>query len=292
MTRARWLVAAVPLAWLGVFFLLPFLVVAAMSFAPPAPPGQSPLPAPGALLAEWAAHGLDWRNYAALFSDSLYVNAYLNSLLFAAVSTLACLVLGYPIAYGIARAKPAARAVLLMLVVLPFWTSSLLRNYALIGILKGNGLLNQALLAIGAVDAPLEILHTDLAVYIGIVYGYLPFMVLPLAASLMRLDFTLLEAAADLGARPFTAFRRVTWPLSRPGVIAGSLLVFVPAVGEFVVPDLLGGPRALTIGRVIWTEFFSNRDWARAAAVAVGVLVVVAVPLLWFERRAGRAELA
>lgn len=292
MNRARWLVTAVPLAWLGVFFLLPFLVVVAMSLAPPVPPGHSPLPAPGELLQSWAANGLDWRHYGALFSDSLYASAYLNSLLFAGVSTLACLVLGYPLAYGIARAKPAARAVLLLLVVLPFWTSSLLRNYALIGILKGNGLLNQVLLATGIVDKPAEILHTDLAVYIGIVYGYLPFMVLPLAATLMRLDFTLLEAAADLGARPFDAFWRVTWPLSRPGVVAGSLLVFVPAVGEFVVPDLLGGPRALTIGRVIWTEFFSNRDWARAAAVAVGVLVLVALPLLWFERRGERGDAA
>lgn len=288
MSRARWLVPALPLVWLGVFFLLPFLVVVAMSVAPPSPPGYSPLPAPGALLREWATSGLDWRNYAALFQDSLYVDAYLNSLLFAGVSTLACLVLGYPIAYGIARARPASRALLLMLVVLPFWTSSLLRNYALIGILKGNGLLNQLLIGLGVVDSPVEILHTDLAVYIGIVYGYLPFMVLPLAASLMRLDFTLLEAAADLGARPFEGFWRVTWPLSRPGVIAGSLLVFVPAVGEFVVPDLLGGPRALTIGRVIWTEFFNNRDWARAAAVAVGALLVVAMPLLWFERRGAR----
>jgi putrescine transport system permease protein len=288
VSRARWLVPALPLAWLGVFFLLPFLVVVAMSLAPPSPPGHSPLPAPGALLREWATNGLDWRNYAALFRDSLYVDAYLNSLLFAGVSTLACLALGYPIAYGIARARPASRAFLLMLVVLPFWTSSLLRNYALIGILKGNGLLNQVLIGLGLVASPVEILHTDLAVYIGIVYGYLPFMVLPLAASLMRLDFTLLEAAADLGAQPFEAFWRVTWPLSRPGVIAGSLLVFVPAVGEFVVPDLLGGPRALTIGRVIWTEFFSNRDWARAAAVAVGALLVVAVPLLWFERRGAR----
>ena len=290
MSRGRWLVTAVPLAWLGVFFLLPFLVVVAMSVTPPAAPGVSPLPAPTALLRQWAEQGLDWRNYAALFGDSLYLDAYLNSLLFAGVSTLACLALGYPIAYGIARAKPATRAVLLMLVVLPFWTSSLLRNYALIGILKGNGLLNQLLLATGVVDSPVEILHTDLAVYIGIVYGYLPFMVLPLAASLMRLDFTLLEAAADLGAKPFAAFWRVTWPLSRPGVIAGSLLVFVPAVGEFVVPDLLGGPRALTIGRVIWTEFFSNRDWARAAAVAVGALLVVALPLLWFERRGASDE--
>ena len=292
MKGARWLVTAVPLAWLGVFFLLPFLVVVAMSVAPPAAPGHSPLPAPSGLLREWATNGLDWRNYAALFRDSLYFDAYLNSLLFAGVSTFACLLLGYPIAYGIARARPAQRAMLLMLVVLPFWTSSLLRNYALIGILKGNGLLNQVLMGLGLVDSPVEILHTDLAVYIGIVYGYLPFMVLPLAASLMRLDFTLLEAAADLGARPLEAFWRVTWPLSRPGVIAGSLLVFVPALGEFVIPDLLGGPRALTIGRVIWTEFFSNRDWARAAAVAVGALVVVAVPLLLFERRGARKEAA
>jgi putrescine transport system permease protein len=210
------------------------------------------------------------------------------------VSTAFCLLLGYPIAYGIARATPAWRLLMLVGVILPFWTSSLLRTYALTGILKGNGLLNQALIGIGLISEPLEILYTNMAVYIGIVYNYLPFMILPLTANLMRLDFTLLEAAEDLGARPLQAFARVTLPLSLPGIVAGSLLVFIPAVGEFVIPDLLGGPDAITIGRVLWTEFFTNRDWPLAAAVAVAMLVLIVLPTLVFEfvqnRRESREE--
>ena len=212
------------------------------------------------------------------------------------MSTLFCLLLGYPIAYGIARARPVWRMLLLVLVILPFWTSSLLRTYAMIGMLKANGLISQALAAVGLVEPGSAILHTDLAVYIGIVYNYLPFMILPLIATLMRLDFKLLEAAADLGARPWQAFLRVTLPLSMPGIIAGALLVFIPAVGEFVIPDILGGPDALTIGRVLWTEFFTNRDWPLAAAVAVAMLLLLVIPTLVFEyvenrreRREGRA---
>ena len=194
-----------------------------------------------------------------------------------------CLLLGYPIAYGIARARPTMRMLLLVLVILPFWTSSLLRTYALIGILKANGLLDQALVAIGLVGPDFALLHTDSAVYIGIVYNYLPFMILPLTATLMRLDFTLLEAAEDLGSRPWQAFLRVTLPLSMPGIIAGALLVFIPAVGEFVIPDILGGPDALTIGRVLWIEFFTNRDWPLAAAVTIAMLVLIVLPVLVFE---------
>ncbi len=292
-SRGRYLVLALPLLWLGLFFLVPFLIVMKISVAtslagarPPYTPLFGTTPEGGMTLTFTAA------NYLFMLGDSLYLKAYLNSLMFAGVSTLLALLVGYPIAYGIARARPMARLVLLTLVILPFWTSSLLRSYAMIGILKSNGLLNQMLLGIGVIDQPLEILHTNLAVYIGIVYNYLPFMILPLTANLMRLDFTLLEAAADLGARPISAFLRVTLPLSLPGIIAGSLLVFIPAVGEFVIPDLLGGPDAITIGRVIWTEFFTNRDWPLASAVAVAMLLLIVIPTLIFEafqdRRAER----
>ena len=283
-SRGRWVVLALPMLWLVAFFLVPFLLVLKISFASAVSGAQPPYSdmigtaEDGALTLRFAIAG-----YQLLLTDSLYVTAYVNSLVFATVSTLGCLVLGYPIAYGIARASPAARAVLLVLVILPFWTSSLLRAYALIGILRTNGLLNQLLMGLGITDAPLVILHTDLAVYIGITYNYLPFMILPLTANLMRLDFTLLEAAADLGARPLTSFLRITLPLSVPGIVAGSLLVFIPAVGEFVIPDLLGGPDALTIGRAIWTEFFSNRDWPMASAVAIAMLALIVVPMLVFE---------
>jgi putrescine transport system permease protein len=293
-SRGRYVVIALPLLYLIAFFLVPFLFVLKISFATSAI-GQPPYTP----LVSWDEHGaltlrLVFENYRFLLGDPLYVGAYLNSLWFATVATIACLVIGYPIAYGIARARPAVRVVLLVLVILPFWTSSLLRSYALIGILRTNGVLNQLLMALGIIDQPLEILHTNLAVHIGIVYNYLPFMILPLVATLMRLDFTLLEAAADLGARPLSAFLRITLPLSIPGIIAGSLLVFIPAVGEFVIPDLLGGPDSLTIGRVLWTEFFTNRDWPLAAAVAVAMLALIVIPIMLFEwlneRQASRNE--
>lgn len=273
----RALVVALPLSWLALFFLLPFLIVAKISVAESLPGARPPY-----------GEAYSGASYAALLADPLYWRAYGNSLLFAAASTFACLVLGYPVAYGIARARPALRLVMLVLVVLPFWTSSLLRTYALIGLMRSNGLVNQLLLGLGVIDAPLALLHSNFAVYVGITYNYLPFMILPLAATLMRLDFTLLEAAKDLGARPFAAFLRVTLPLSMPGVVAGSLLVFIPAIGEFVIPDLLGGPDAVTIGRVLWTEFFANRDWPRAAAVAVAMLASIVLPTLWLERSAHR----
>lgn len=282
--RGRFLVTALPMLWLGLFFLVPFLIVLKISFAQ-AVFGQAP---PYTALIEQTADGatslrLHVSNYAMLLSDPLYVSAYLKSLLFASVSTVFCLLLGYPIAYGIARARPAVRMLLLVLVILPFWTSSLLRTYALIGILKANGLLAQTLSAVGLAGPDFALLHTDIAVYIGIVYNYLPFMILPLTATLMRLDFTLLEAAEDLGSRPWQAFLRVTLPLSMPGIIAGALLVFIPAVGEFVIPDILGGPDALTIGRVLWIEFFTNRDWPLAAAVTIAMLVMIVLPTLLFE---------
>ncbi len=289
--RGRFLVTMLPMLWLLLFFAVPFLIVLKISFAE-AVFGQSP---PYTPLVEQAADGatslrLHAGSYALLLQDPLYVAAYLKSLLFAGVSTLFCLLLGYPIAYGIARARPTLRMLLLVLVILPFWTSSLLRTYAMIGMLKANGVLTGALAAIGLVGPGTAILHTDLAVYIGIVYNYLPFMILPLTATLMRLDFDLLEAAADLGARPWQAFGRITLPLSMPGIIAGSLLVFIPAVGEFVIPDILGGPDALTIGRVLWTEFFTNRDWPLAAAVAVAMLLLLVIPTLLFEYVENRRE--
>lgn len=282
--RGRLLVKLVPMLWLGLFFAVPFLIVAKISFAE-AVFGQVP---PYTALIERTADGaaslrLHISSYALLLQDPLYVAAYLRSLLFAGVSTLFCLLIGYPMAYGIARAKPVMRLALMMLVILPFWTSSLLRTYAMIGIFKANGWLSTTLAAVGVIEPGAAVLHTNLAVYIGIVYNYLPFMVLPLAATLMRLDFTLLEAAADLGARPVQSFLRITLPLSMPGIIAGCLLVFIPAVGEFVIPDLLGGPDALTIGRVLWTEFFTNRDWPLASAVAVAMLLLIVIPTLLFE---------
>ena len=289
--RGRFLTTMLPMLWLLLFFAVPFLIVLKISFAE-AVFGQSP---PYTPLLEQATDGaaslrLHISSYALLLQDPLYVAAYLKSLLFAAVSTLCCLLLGYPIAYGIARARPTWRMLLLVLVILPFWTSSLLRTYAMIGMLKANGVLTSALATIGLVEPGTAILHTDLAVYIGIVYNYLPFMILPLTATLMRLDFGLLEAAADLGAKPWQAFARITLPLSLPGIVAGSLLVFIPAVGEFVIPDILGGPDALTIGRVLWTEFFTNRDWPLAAAVAVAMLLMLVIPTLLFEYVENRRE--
>lgn len=282
--RGRLLVTLLPMLWLGLFFLVPFVIVLKISVAS-AVFGQTPPYTPLFQPSEEGilAFRITWANYAALLGDSLYITAYLNSLLFASVSTAAALLIGYPIAYGIARATPVWRMLLLIGVILPFWTSSLLRTYAMTGILKGNGLLNQVLMSLGLIHEPIEILYTNAAVYIGIVYNYLPFMILPLTANLMRLDFKLLEAAADLGARPWQAFLRVTLPLSMPGIVAGALLVFIPAVGEFVIPDILGGPDAITIGRVLWTEFFSNRDWPLASAVAVAMLLLIVVPTLIFE---------
>jgi len=283
--RGRIVVAGVPMLWLGLFFLVPFLIVAKISLSDAIPGGRPPY----ADLLSWGEHWrlqltLNFGNFLQLAEDSLYLAAYLNSLKIAAVSTLLALIVGYPMAYGIARAGPRARMLLLMLVILPFWTSFLIRIYAWIGLLRGNGLINQTLMALGVIDEPLRLLNTDFAIYIGIVYSYLPFMVLPLAANLMKLDRRLLEAAFDLGCRPWKAFWRITFPLSIPGVIAGCLLVFVPAVGEFVIPDLLGGADALMIGKVLWTEFFHNRNWPVASAVAMAMLMLIVIPILMFER--------
>ena len=281
--RWRTFVIALPYLWLLVFFLAPFAIVLkiALSEAVLARPPYAPLferGQDGSLTVQASL-----QNFLFLLRDGLYWKAYVNSARIALISTAFCLLLGYPIAYGIARSSAPARSALLMLVILPFWTSFLLRVYAWIGILKNNGLVNNVLLAIGVIDEPVTMMQTDFAVYVGIVYAYLPFMILPLFARLARLDHTLLEAAADLGCRPLKAFFTVTLPLSLPGVVAGSLLVFIPAVGEFVIPALLGGPDTLMIGRVLWDEFFANRDWPVASAVAIAALFLLVIPIMVFQ---------
>jgi putrescine transport system permease protein len=287
LPSGRWAVIAPPYLWLLLFFALPFLIVLKISFAET----EIAIP-PYTDLVAWADDvltiNLNLGNYRYLIDDSLYVDAYLNSLRIAGISTLLCLLLGYPIAYAIARMPPSTRNICLMLVILPSWTSFLIRIYAWIGLLRSNGLINNSLLGLGVIDEPLTLLHTDLAVYIGIVYAYLPFMILPLYANLAKLDLRLLEAAGDLGARPWKAFLTVTLPLSRSGIIAGSMLVFIPAVGEFVIPELLGGPDSLMIGKVLWDEFFKNRDWPVASAVAVIMLLLLLVPLMLFQRHRSR----
>jgi len=291
--RGRTLVIGVPWFWLGLFFLLPFLFVLKISLAEPAlaqPPYTDLFEMMGDGL---VSISLNFGNYLLLWEDPLYRGALFASIEIAAISTLVCLLLGYPMAYAIARSPSHWRLPLLMLVILPFWTSFLIRVYAWIGILKSNGLLNHLLLWSGLIDQPLEILHTPLAVYIGIAYNYLPFVVLPLYATLIRLDLTLLEAAADLGCRPWKQFLLITLPLSLPGVIAGGMLVFIPVVGEFVIPDLLGGPDTLMIGKLMWTEFFSNKDWPLASSLAAVLLVVLIVPfvaLRHFEQKAGEEQ--
>jgi putrescine transport system permease protein len=284
LASGQLVVAGMPLLWLSLFFGLPFAIIARISLSEV----QIGLP-PYTDLVNWSAEGmlqlrLNFGNFLLLFEDSLYFDAFTGSLRIALTSTLLCLLIGYPMALGISRANEKWRVPLLMLVILPFWTSFLIRVYAWIGILKGNGLINNFLIWLGLIDEPLTMLHTDFAVYIGIVYAYLPFMILPLYATLSRMDHSLLEAAADLGCRPVSAFWRVTVPLSMPGIIAGSLLVFVPAVGEFVIPDLLGGPDTLMIGKVLWTEFFYNRDWPVAASIAVALLALLVAPVMLFER--------
>jgi putrescine transport system permease protein len=290
----RRLVLGVPYVWLLILFFVPFLIVLKISFStsvlaqPPYFPTFHLAAGLGGMWEQAKKFTVD--NYTFLTTDPLYVKAYLSSLWIAAASTVLVFLVGYPIAYGMARAPRAWQPTLLMLVILPFWTSFLIRVYAWIGILKNEGLLNELLLWLGVVHHPLTILNTNWAVYIGIVYSYLPFMVLPLYAALEKMDESLLEAAADLGCTPFRAFWRITFPLSLPGVIAGCFLVFIPATGEFVIPDLLGGNGTLMIGKTLWDEFFSNRDWPLASAVAVILLLILVVPIVIFQNRAERDE--
>lgn len=272
---------AAPYVWLLAFFLAPFAIVLKISLADPviAQPPFTPLLDPATDELQASAD-----NYLFLLQDKLYLYTYLRSVLLAASATVLCLLLGYPMALAIARAGERVRAYLLLAIILPFWISFLLRVYAWIGLLNNHGFINQLLLWLGIIEQPLELLYTDLAIYIGIVYSYLPFMVLPLYATLERLDPDTVEAAADLGARPWEAFRDVTWPMSRPGVIAGCLLVFIPAMGEYVIPYLLGGPGSLMIGRVLFDEFFVNRDWPLASSVAVVLLLLLVVPIMLLQR--------
>jgi putrescine transport system permease protein len=277
------LVPAIPYLWLGLLFLVPILIVLKISLSDTAvaqPPYRP--------VFEWSAWrdflaGLDVENFALLAEDELYWAAILSSLRIALVSTLLLLLVGFPIAYAMARSPAAWRPLLIALVILPFWTSFLIRIYAWVAILKPEGFLNQVLMAMGLLAEPLQILNTEAAVFIGIVYGYLPFMILPLYASLEKIDPSFVEAALDLGSPPWRTFWTVTVPLSAPGIVAGSLLCFIPAVGEFVIPDLLGGSETLMIGRQLWSEFFSNRDWPLASAVALVLLVILVVPIVIYR---------
>jgi putrescine transport system permease protein len=291
-SRGARLIVLVPYLWLAAFFLVPFLIVLKISLSQTAiaQPPYVPILDPAAGLAgvrDFLA-GLSLVNFGILASDTLYLSSYLKSLEVAALSTAMLLLIGYPIAYGMARASVRAQAMLVLLIVLPFWTSFLIRVYAWINILQHDGLLNDVLLALGLVKEPLAWLSTDSAVYIGIVYSYLPFMVLPLYATLQKMDDNLLEAAADLGCPRWKTFWLVTVPLSLPGVGAGTLLCFIPIVGEFVIPDLLGSSDTMMIGQTLWTEFFANKDWPVAAAIAVVLLCMLLVPLVLYEHMQAR----
>jgi putrescine transport system permease protein len=287
LSSRRWLsdrVLAVvpPFAWLVLFLLVPFLMVLKISFAEMefGIPPYTPL---GEFKDAALQISLRLRGYLLLFTDILYFATYLNSVKIAAISTLCCVLIGYPIAYYIARSAPSMRNVLLLGVILPFWTSLLLRVYAWVGILRNDGLLNKVLLGLGITSTPLDIYRTDLAVYIGMVYAYLPFFILPLYANLVKMDLRLLEAAYDLGAKPWQAFWRITLPLSRLGVVAGAMLVFIPSVGEYVIPEMLGGADTLMMGRVMWNEFFNNADWPMASAVTCVMVLLLLVPLALFQ---------
>ncbi|MCH9695390.1 MAG: ABC transporter permease subunit [Gammaproteobacteria bacterium] len=271
---------AAPYLWLLVFFLAPFAIILKISLADPViaqPPFTPTFDATGHL-------SITADNFRFLLTDKLYAITYLRSVLMAAMATVLCLSLGFPMAYGIARTQPATRGLLLLLIVLPFWISFLLRVYAWMGLMNNYGVINNFLMWAGLIEQPIQMMYTDFAVFIGLVYTYLPFMVLPLYATLERMDLDLVEAAQDLGASRTRAFWDITWPLARPGVIAGCLLVFIPAMGEYVIPYLLGGPESLLIGRVLFDEFFVNRDWPLASAVAIVLLLLLVVPIVLLQR--------
>ncbi|OZI51614.1 ABC transporter permease subunit [Bordetella genomosp. 4] len=282
MPSGRTLAIVPPYLWLALFLLVPFFLVLKISFAE-LQFGIPPYTALTEFKDEAVQFSLHLAGYIRLFTDSLYLDTYLSSLKMAAITTVCCVLIGYPMAYYIARSSPSIRNLLLLGVILPFWTSLLLRVYAWVGILRNDGLLNKFLMSIGLISSPLEIYRTDLAVYIGLVYAYLPFFILPLYANLVKMDLRLLEAAYDLGARPWQAFWRITVPLSRPGVIAGAMLVFIPSVGEYVIPEMLGGADTLMMGRVMWNEFFNNADWPMASAVTCIMVLLLLVPLALFQ---------
>ncbi|MBL1242720.1 MAG: ABC transporter permease subunit [OCS116 cluster bacterium] len=288
MNFRKYLFILVPYSWLLLLFLVPFIIVVKMSLSdtemaiPPYTPYFT-------LSQGWQGivdffSQLDFENYIFLAEDNLYWKAYLSSLKIALISTTFTLLIGYPIAYGMANAAPEWRPTLMMIIILPFWTSFLIRIYAWMGILSQEGFLNQFLLWTGIIDQPLTILNTNIAVYIGIVYTYLPFMILPIYASLEKLDISLLEAAKDLGCNRSQSFWLITMPLSKAGIIAGCFLVFIPVLGEFVIPSLLGGADTLMIGTILWQEFFANRDWPVASAVAVVLLLLLMIPIILFQR--------
>ena len=277
------IVIGIPFIWLFLFFFLPFIIVLKISFAL----SEIAIP-PYSEVFQYIEESIQiivsFSNYLLLLEDSLYIDAYLGSLKIAFTSTLLCLLIGYPMAYAISKASKEKQILLLLLIMMPTWTAILIRVYAWMGILSNNGLLNSVLLSIGVIDSPLIIMNTNLAVYIGIVYSYLPFMILPLYANLVKHDQSLIEAASDLGASKLTTFWKITIPLSKNGIIAGCMLVFIPSVGEFVIPELLGGPETLMIGKVLWQEFFNNRDWPVASALAVIMLLILIIPILLFNR--------
>ncbi len=285
----RRLVIAVPFLWLTFAFLVPFLIVMRISFTD-ADAGGNPFGTLMTLVDGVITLKIKVSNYLFIAQDDLYSLTYLSSIKFAAITTALCLAIGYPFAYFMARARPTIRPVLLMMVMLPFWTSFLLRIYAWKGILANNGVLNHFLISIGAISEPLHMMNTQFSLIIGMVYAYLPFMILPLYANLVKMDIRFLEAAADLGATPLQTFWRITVPLSKSGIIAGSMLVFIPAVGEYVIPELLGGPETLMIGHVLWDEFFTNNDWPMASSVTVAVILLILVPMAIFNKYKAEQE--
>lgn len=288
-TRWKTVIILIPYIWLLLFFLLPFFIIAKISLAELAI--SSP---PFTKMIEWTSEGVMtvrvvFDNFLYIFSDDLYSSTYVNSLKISFISTVVSLLLGYPMAYGIVRSSSLTKRLLLFAVILPFWTSFLLRVYAWMGLLADQGTINSLLIAIGVIDTPIQMLYSEFAVYIGIVYTYMPFMILPLYANMERLDPSLVEAAADLGSRPINTFFRVTLPHTYPGIIAGSLLVFIPATGEYVIPDLLGGGNVQMIGRVLYNEFAKNVDWPTASAVAIVLLVLLVLPMIIFQHYQGKA---
>ena len=287
MPKGRHLVIGVPFLWLFMFFLLPFIIVMKISFAE----ADVAIP-PYTEVFSWVDNTftliVNLSNYIFLSEDALYLAAYLGSLKIAAISTLLCLLIGFPMAYAIARADKAKQMVLLLLIMMPTWTAILIRVYAWMGILSNTGLINNFLMWLGIISEPIQMLNTNFAVYIGIVYAYLPFMILPLYATLVKMDMSLIEAASDLGSSSFNTFWKITLPLAMGGVVAGSMLVFIPAVGEFVIPELLGGPDSLMIGKVLWQEFFNNRDWPVASSLAIVMLALLIVPITLFHRYQSR----
>ncbi len=282
----RHVAVAIPYLWLLVFFLAPFAIILKISLADPIiaqPPFTPTFDESGDLSASAD-------NFKFLLTDKLYAITYLRSIVMASMATLLCLALGFPMAYGIARSSASTRSLLLLLIVLPFWISFLLRVYAWMGLMNNYGVINNTLMWLGLIEQPIQLMYTDFAIFVGLAYSYLPFMILPLYATLERMDLDLVEAAQDLGASRTRAFWDITWPLAKPGVIAGCLLVFIPAMGEYVIPYLLGGPESLMIGRVLWDEFFVNRDWPLASAVAIVLLLLLVVPIVLLQRYQTRDE--